>query len=100
MPVHNLTGGAEGEEPTESMKTRLALYDDFKGEADPDKALDIFRQIHQIAADEFEIFGITTRPSAFGVVNAKLRNVPEAIPGSWMYPDPAPTLPQTYYYAE
>ena len=47
-----------------------------------------------------EIFGITTRPSAFGVVNAKLRNVPEAIPGSWMYPDPGPTLPQTYYYAE
>jgi len=95
-----LSGGTEGEEPPASMKKRLALYDQFKAEADPAKALDIFRQIHQIAADEFEIFGITTRPSAFGVVNAKLRNVPEAIPGSWMYPDPGPTLPQTYYYSE
>lgn len=95
-----LSGGTEGEEPTESMKKRLELYDAFKSEADPEKGLEIFREIHRIAADEFEIIGITQRPNAFGVVNAKLRNVPEVIPGSWMYPDPAPTLPQTYYYAE
>lgn len=95
-----LSGGSDGIEPSESMKRRLALYDDFKAEADQAKALDIFREIHQIAADEFEIIGITKRPSVMGVVNAKLRNVPDAIPGSWMYPDPAPTLPQTYYYAQ
>lgn len=95
-----LTGGSEGEEPSDSMKKRLALYEEFKGEADPEKAEDIFRQIHQIAADEFEIIGVSTRPSTYGVVNENLRNVPEALPGSWMYPDPGPTLPQTYYYAE
>lgn len=95
-----LSGGSEGEEPTETMKQRLALYDQFKAEADQQKALDIFREIHQIAADEFEIIGITTRPSVYGVVNVALRNVPEALPGSWMYPDPGPTMPQTYYYAE
>lgn len=95
-----LTGGSDGEEPSASMKERLALYDRFKGEADPEKAQEIFRQIHQIAADEFEIIGVATRPSTYGVVNARLRNVPGALPGSWMYPDPGPTLPQTYYYAE
>jgi len=95
-----LSGGTEGMEPSESMKTRLALYDQFKAEADQAKALDLFREIHQMAADEFEIIGITFRPSTYGVYNAKLRNVPEALPGSWMYPDPAPTLPWTYYYAE
>jgi peptide/nickel transport system substrate-binding protein len=95
-----LSGGTEGIEPSESMKARLALYDQFKAEADQAKALDLFRQIHQMAADEFEIIGITFRPSTYGVYNAKLRNVPEALPGSWMYPDPAPTLPWTYYYAE
>ena len=51
-------------------------------------------------ADEFEIFGISTPPNQIGVVNAKLRNVPVDIPGAWMYPDPAPTLPWTYFYAE
>ena len=95
-----LSGGAEGEEPSESMKKRLALYDAFKAEADPEKGLDIFRQIHQIAAEEFEVFGISTASSQWGVVNEKLRNVPEALPGSWMYPDPGPTMPQTYFYAE
>lgn len=95
-----ISGGSEGEEPSESMKKRLALYDDFKAEADQAKALDIFREIHQIAADEFEIFGISTAPNQVGVYNAKLRNVPDSLPGAWMYPDPGPTMPQTYFYAE
>ncbi|WP_206169701.1 ABC transporter substrate-binding protein [Tropicibacter alexandrii] len=95
-----LSGGSEGEEPTEAMKKRLALYDAYKAEADQGKALDIFRQIHTIAAEELEVIGISLAPNLVGVVNAKLRNVPEAIPASWMYPDPGPTLPQTYYYAE
>ncbi|WP_421723597.1 ABC transporter substrate-binding protein [Bauldia sp.] len=95
-----LSGGADGEEPTESMKERLALYDAFKKEADQDKALDIFRQIHQMAADEFEIFGVSLAPNLVGVVKTNLRNVPRQIPASWMYPDPGPTLPQTYFYAE
>ncbi len=94
-----LSGGTEGEEPPESMKKRLALYDEFKSEPDQDKALDIFRQIHQIAADEFEIIGVSSAANNVGVVNVNLRNVPRQIIGSWMYPDPGPTLPQTYFYA-
>ena len=95
-----LSGGSDGVEPSDSMQKRLALYDDFKAEADQAKALDIFREIHQIAADEFEIIGISTAPNQYGVVNAKLRNVPESLPGAWMYPDPGPTLPQTFFYAD
>ncbi len=93
-----LSRGADGEEPSESMKERLALYDAFKQEADQEAALDVFRRIHQMAADEFEIIGISLAPNLVGVVNANLRNVPRQIPASWMYPDPGPTLPQTYFY--
>ena len=93
-----LSGGKDGEEPSPSMKQRLALYDAFKKEADQDKALDIFRQIHQLAADEFEIIGISLAPNLVGVVNKNLRNVPRQIPASWMYPDPGPTLPQSWFY--
>ncbi|MCO6384726.1 ABC transporter substrate-binding protein [Oceanicola sp. 502str15] len=95
-----LSGGSEGEEPTESMKKRLALYDAFKQEADQEKALDIFRQIHQEAADEMEIIGIALAPNLVGVVNKKLMNAPRSLPSSWMYPDPGPTLPQTWYWPE
>ncbi len=95
-----LTGGSDGEEPSESMQQRLALYDAFKQEADQQKALDIFREIHQMAADEFEVVGISLAPNLVGVVSKDLRNVPGTIPASWMYPDPGPTLPQTYFYAQ
>lgn len=95
-----LSGGTDGEEPKESMKTRLALWDDFKKEADQEKALGIFSEILQIAADEFELFGVTIPAPQIGVVNNKLRNVPEVMLSSWMYPDPGPTLPQTYFWAE
>jgi len=95
-----LSGGTEGEEPSESMKKRLALYDQFKAEADQEKAMNIFREILQIAADEFEVIGVSTAPNQFGVVNAKLKNVPGSLPGAWMYPDPGPTMPQTYYYVD
>ena len=95
-----LTNGKEGEEPSASMKKRLALYDAFKKEADQEKALALFRQIHAEAAEAFEVIGITLAPNLIGVTNTKLRNVPRVIPASWMYPDPGPTLPQTYYFAE
>ncbi|MGR6430288.1 ABC transporter substrate-binding protein [Rhizobium sp. PAMB 3182] len=93
-----LTGGKEGEEPNESNKERLKLYDEFKGAADPAKQEEIFKKILQISADQFEMFSISSATSTFGVVNNKLMNVPEKIPSSWMYPDPAPTLPQTYFF--
>ena len=69
-------------------------------EADQEKALDIFRQIHQEAADEMEIIGISLAPNLVGVVNKKLKNAPRSLPSSWMYPDPGPTLPQTWYWPE
>jgi len=94
-----LTNGKDGEEPSESMKQRLSLYDDFKKEPDPDKANDLFREIHQLAADEMEIIGVSLAPNLIGVVNKNLRNVPDIIPSSWMYPDPGPTLPPTYFFA-
>ncbi len=93
-----LTGGKQGEEPSESMKKRLELYDQYKAEADQEKANEIFRQIHQMAADEFEIIGISLAPNLVGVIKNGLKNVPMSIPSSWMYPDPAPVLPQTWYW--
>lgn len=95
-----LSGGKDGEEPSESMKERLALYDAFKQEADQEKALDIFRQIHQLAADEFEVIGVSLAPNLVGVVKRGLMNAPHQLPASWMYPDPGPALPQTWYWQQ
>ena len=92
------SGGTAGEEPPQSMKDRYALYEEYKATADPDEQLQLFQQIHQIAADEFEMFGVTSDSNKIAIVNKDLRNVPEEFPQGWIYPDPGPTLPQTYYY--
>ena len=96
-----LSGGKEGEEPNASNKERLALYDEFKQTADPEKQEELFGQILQIAADEFEMFGISSRarPVRRGEERSSA-TCPRVLPGSWMYPDPGPTLPQTYYWAK
>lgn len=95
-----VSGGEEGMEPSESMKKRYALYEKFLAEADPEKQREIFAEIHQIAADQFEVFGVVSDPNRIGIMDEDLRNVPESMPRAWMYPTPAPTLPPQYYYAE
>jgi peptide/nickel transport system substrate-binding protein len=94
------SGGASGVEPSASMLKRYDLFAEYKANADPAEQMRLFREIHDIAADEFEVFGVVSDPDRIGIKNAKLRNVPEQMVRSWMYPNPGPTLPQQYYYAE
>lgn len=97
---HYLSGGTEGEAPSESMAKRLALYDEFRRTGDPTRQDEIFAEILQEAADAFEVFGIVSSPDVFGIRKANLMGVPASMPGSWVYPDPGPSLPQTYWYRE
>lgn len=93
------SGGRSGEEPSESMKRRLALWDEWKQASDPARADELFRQILQMAADAFEVLGTERGLTTFGVRSKALTNVPASMPNSWTYPTPAPTLPQQYYFA-
>ena len=95
-----MTGGEGGVKPNESNLKRLDLYEQYKAEADPEKQLEIFAQIHQEAADAFEVFGVTLGANKVGIKAKDLMNVPMSYPSGWAYPDPAPTLPQQYYWAE
>ena len=94
------SGGERGQEPPESIKERLALYDKARGVADPDKRLEIMKEIAAIAAEEFEVMGVSKALPTYGIVKNDLRNVPESMPSSWSYPTPSPTLPQTWFWAE
>ena len=94
------SGGADGEEPPESVKQRMELYDQAKATADPDKRLDLIHQIADIAAEEFEVFAVSKSAARYGIVKNGLRNVPESMPSSWYYATPGPTLPQTWFWAD
>lgn len=92
------SGGKSGQEPSASMRERLALWEQWKQASDEQTADALFKQILQKAADAFEVLGTVRGPTLFGIHSAKLMNVPDSIPYSWNYPTPAPTLPQQYFF--
>lgn len=93
------SGGAEGQEPPASVKKRMELYDQAKATVDPAKRREVIRQMADIAADEFEVMSVSKALPTYGIVKNDLKNVPEAMPSSWYYPTPAPTLPQTWFWS-
>jgi peptide/nickel transport system substrate-binding protein len=94
------SGGKAGEKPTDSMIQRLQLWDQWKRAPNAQQADALLRQILQLAADAFEVIGLTRGTTVFGVCTDRLKNVPAKIPMGWEYPTPAPTLPQQYWIAQ
>ena len=94
------SGGKEGEEPPATVKQRMKLYDEARATVDPQKRIALIQQIADIAADQFEVMGVSKALSTYGIKKAGLKNVPEAMPSSWYYPTPAPTMLTTWYWAE
>jgi peptide/nickel transport system substrate-binding protein len=91
--------GKLGEEPSASMQTRLALWDRWKAAKTDEEADALFKQILAIAAEELEVIGTVTSPRQAGVRNPKLANVPDDMPGAWIWPTPGPSMPQQYFFA-
>jgi peptide/nickel transport system substrate-binding protein len=94
------SGGRDGQEPPASIKERMRLYDQARATVDPEARRALMLQIAEIAADEFEVFGISKAMPTYGIKKANLRNVPDSMPSSWYYPTPAPTLLTTWYWAD
>jgi peptide/nickel transport system substrate-binding protein len=92
------SGGKQGEEPSVSMKKRLALNDRWKSAPNAKEADDLLRQILQLAADEFEVIGTVSTPRAPGIVSKRLMNVYDKMPWAWPYATPADSLPQQYWF--
>ncbi len=85
------------EEPPAGPKKQMELYDQLKATGDADKQAELMRQILEIAADEFYAIGISLPAPGYGIVRNNFHNVPESMPGSWLYPNPGPTNPEQYW---
>ncbi|MFK4810898.1 ABC transporter substrate-binding protein [Devosia sp. ZW T5_3] len=92
------TGGAEGEEPPESIKQRMQLWDDIRSTADDAERVRLFAELSQAAADEFEVIGVSKAMVSYGIVKNNLINVPETMPSSFIWATPGPALPQTWFF--
>ncbi|MFB2564473.1 ABC transporter substrate-binding protein [Rhizobium sp. IMFF44] len=92
------SNGKQGEEPPESQKKRMKLFDEARSTADLDKRGAVMKEIFDIAAEEFETVGLCLAVGGFGIIRNNLHNVPEKQPDSWSWPNPGPAMPQQFFF--
>jgi peptide/nickel transport system substrate-binding protein len=86
------------EEPPDATKKQMQIYqDEILGTGDTNKQAEAFKQLLQIAQDQFYVIGISLPGNGYGIVKNNFHNVPKSMPGAWLYPNPAPTDPAQYY---
>ena len=78
--------GKRGEEPPEHIKKRFLLYEQSRGAPDLEARRDYFHQIAEIAADQFETFGVSKNTTTYGLKKTALKNVRPSNPSSNQYP--------------
>ena len=87
------------EEPPAPAKQQMDIYHQIETSADQGKQIDLFKQILQIAQEQFYVIGISLISNGYGIVKNNMHNVPAKMfstGGQW--PNPAPTNPCTYFY--
>lgn len=93
-----VSGGKDGQEPPESQKQRMKLYDQARATADLQKRGELMKQLFDLTAEAFETIGICLAVNAFGIAKNNLQNVPAKYPNAWSWPNPGPALPQQFFF--
>lgn len=92
--------GAGAEEPPEAPRKQMELYNALKASADPAEQADLFRQILDIAQEQFWVIGTVLPAEGYAVAKNNLGNVPEAQPYAWIYPQPGPMGTSQFFYKD
>lgn len=94
-----VSNGKDGQEPPESQKKRMKLFDDARATADMAKRGAAMKELFDFTADAFETIGVCLGVNAFGICKNNLQNVPAKYPNSWSWPNPGPALPQQFFFS-
>ncbi len=94
-----VSNGKDGQEPPESQKRRMKLFNDALATADLAKRGQIMKELMDLTADAFETIGVCLAVNTFGVVRNNLQNVPQKYPNAWSWPNPGPALPQQFFFS-
>jgi peptide/nickel transport system substrate-binding protein len=92
------SGGKDGQEPPASQKQRKKLFDDALATADLKKRGELMKQVFDLTAEAFETIGVCLAVNSFGIAKTNLQNVPQSYPNAWSWPNPAPALPQQFFF--
>jgi peptide/nickel transport system substrate-binding protein len=89
---------AEPMEPPEYIKEQVALYNEIEATPDPAVQTDLFNQLLAIAQEHYNAIGISLPAPGYGIKKLNVHNVPAVMPDAYIYPTPAPTNPEQYYF--
>jgi peptide/nickel transport system substrate-binding protein len=92
--------GEEAEEPPAIIQQQLDLYDQLLTNPDEAARDDLYRQILQIAKEQFWGIGTVRSPGPFAIVHNRLHNVGGPMPDSSLWNTPAPANPEQWYIQE
>ncbi|GAA1175493.1 ABC transporter substrate-binding protein [Nesterenkonia xinjiangensis] len=90
--------GDSAEEPPEATKRQMELAREIPLEPDEEEQKEIFREILEIAKEEFYAIGIALPTDGYGIVKNDLRNVVESFPDSWLHLTPGPVDIPTWFF--
>jgi peptide/nickel transport system substrate-binding protein len=92
-------GNPSAIEPPPLTQQQFALYDQLRATADPARQATLMKQILELAAEAFYVFGVSQPPERYGVVKNNMHNITRTMPDSFGWPTPAPTGPEQFFKA-
>lgn len=92
------SGGERGEKPSPEIQKAYDLYDACKSAKSDEELTKYATELLDLNAEETWFIGIVGLLPAVGVVNKKLRNVPETSVYDWLCLGPGNTYPEQYYF--
>lgn len=78
------------QDPPAEVARQLDLFQQMNSSPSPEKRAELFREVLEIAKDQFYTIGISLPPMSYGVASNSMGNVPENQPHAWVYPNPGP----------
>jgi len=75
----------------------MELYDRFLTTADPEEQEALFKDLLEIAEEQFYVIGVAQEPEGYSVVQNSFHNVPGTIPEAYQFASPALTNPEQYF---
>jgi peptide/nickel transport system substrate-binding protein len=89
--------GDLGEEPPEAAKKQQELFNQIESEPDLEKQAALFKEILDIAAEQFWCIGTTRYYKGYGIVRNNFKNVPSEVWQWHVSAAPAQSNPEQYY---
>ena len=86
------------ERPDELALRQQELYEQVKATPDLEGQMALMQEIVAIARDRFYVIGTNMEPDRVGIVNTRMRNVPDFMPNTFFYMTPGPAAAEQFFY--